>query len=158
MVTGTPGSLVMAGLYATNIAGFTYSSYYEDNKTNPTAQCTGDAFAYGSSGPYINTSIPCTDPGLGCAPALRSVRTMYFEPPGATVADAQALDARARTPLAFTVSAYAPPSVGGIAVLPDVAALPRSGGPSARRWLAVVAVLLAGTVLSAGVIRQRARR
>lgn len=133
MVNGTPGSLIMSGSYATNIAGFAYTSYYEDNSTTPTTQCTGDPFAYGASGPYINTAIPCTDPGLGCTTTLHSVRTMYFEPPGATVADAQALDARARTPLAYSISPLSPPSVGGVAQLVGVAAQGRHGA-GATPW------------------------
>src|SRR4051794_5168661 len=64
-VDGAQGAVVIGSKLTTNTSVNTIT-YYEDNKTNPTTQCTGDAFAYGSSGPFINSPIPCTDPGLGC--------------------------------------------------------------------------------------------
>ena len=60
MVSGAQGSLFMASLLSTNIAGFTYTSYYLDDSTPDVTQCTGDAFAYGSSGVRVNQTIPCT--------------------------------------------------------------------------------------------------
>ena len=102
MVSGAQGSLVMASLLSTNIAGLTYTSYYLDDSTPDVTQCTGDAFAYGSSGVRVNQTIACTDPALGCTNYLHSTRVMYYEAPGLTVADAQAFNDQANTPLAYT--------------------------------------------------------
>jgi hypothetical protein len=65
-------------------------------------QCTGDAFAFGSSGAWVNQTIPCTDPARDCTNYLRSTRVMYYEAPGLTVAGAQALNDQANTPLTYT--------------------------------------------------------
>jgi hypothetical protein len=102
MVSGAQGSLVMASLLSTNIAGFTYTSYYLDDSTPDVTQCTGDAFAYGSSGVRVNQTTACTDPALGCTNYLHGTRVMYYEAPGLTVADAQALNDQANTLLTFT--------------------------------------------------------
>jgi len=102
MVTGAQGSLVMTSLLLTDIAGLTYTSYYLDDLTPDVTQCTGDAFAYGSSGVRVNQTIPCTDPALGCTNYLHGTRIMYYEAPGLTVAGAQALNDQANTPLTST--------------------------------------------------------
>ena len=54
MVTGVQGTVVQAASFVTNIPGFAHTSYYLDNAANPVTQCTGDGFAYGSSGAYVN--------------------------------------------------------------------------------------------------------
>lgn len=145
MVTGAQGSLVMSGQFTTNIAGFSYTSYYEDNNVNPTTQCTGDASAYGSSGMYVNQSIPCTDPGLACTANLSTVRTMYFEPPGRTAADAQALADHAGAPLTFAAQPWVA-AVGGVAELPTPLASASRGVPAPAVPLASAAALLAALV------------
>jgi hypothetical protein len=157
MVTGAPGSLVMSGLFATNIPSFAYTSYYEDNKTNPTTQCTGDAFAYGSSGAYVSTSLPSTDPGLGSTAFLDTTRVMYYEAPGLTTSDAAALDARARAPLAVSSSAWAGgASVGGSAQIIDPATLPARSSSHAT-LLALLAGMAFAAVAGAVVLRARGR-
>jgi hypothetical protein len=87
-IAGAQGTITSV---ATMHASFTpsVSSYYEDNSTNPTTQCTGDSFAYGASGSYINATIPCTDPGHGCNANFEATRTMYYDSPGGTAATAQ---------------------------------------------------------------------
>ena len=42
----------------------------------------GDAFEYGTSGVWINQSIPNTDPALGAYKTLTARRVIYYEPPG----------------------------------------------------------------------------
>jgi len=103
MVTGIQGSLIMAGIVSTNIAGFAYTSYYLDDVTPGVTQCTGDQFAYGSSGTWVAQTIPCTDPALGCGDYLNVSRVMYFGAPGATVASAESLSDQARAPLVVHV-------------------------------------------------------
>jgi hypothetical protein len=146
MVTGAQGSLAMAGSVATNISGLSYTSYYLDDSTPPDTQCTGDAFAYGASGVWINQAIPCTDPSQSCTSYLQSARTMYYGAPGMTVANAQTLFNDAAAPLTYTVAPYQPsPAVGGITELANVAP-PASG--SAWPFVAVTAagVLMLGAV------------
>lgn len=159
MVTGAQGSLVMAGAISTNIPSFGYTSYYLDSTAPPVTQCTGDAFAYGSSGVYVNQSVPCTDPGLSCTTYLNTVRTMYYGPPGETVAAAQTLSAQATAPLTFTASAWTM-AVGGIAQEPVVGALQPQPGAGGRPPLAVVTVTLLAIAIGAGAwlaLRERTR-
>lgn len=110
MLDGAQGSVVVSSSISTNIPSFAYTSYYLDDSTPPVTQCTGDAFAYGSSGLYINTNIPCTDPGGGatCPYFLNPVMTMYYRAPGTTVADAQGLNAEATAPLTTAVDDWVP--------------------------------------------------
>ena len=64
-VDGPQGGLTSVHRYDTDIPGFATTSYYLDQRT-PTGtaerQCTGDAAAYGASGPRIAQAIPNTDP------------------------------------------------------------------------------------------------
>lgn len=160
MATGAPGTVFMAGAVSTNIPNFAYTSYYEDNKTNPTTQCTGDAFAYGTSGIYANGipgGIPCTDPALNCTDYLSAVSTVYYEPPFQTVSAAQRLYARANAPLVFVAQPWSAP-VGGISEqpFPDQAlASPSVSGTIVR--LSVSAAMI-GVVLLGAVLLLRRRR
>jgi hypothetical protein len=113
-LNGPQGAVIHAGTVSTDWSGFNYTSYYLDDTSPPVTQCTGDAFAYGSSGVYVNPSgspqIPNTDPQIGTANFLHSIRTMYFKAPyasgPATVAAAQTLNAQANAPLAFATSPF----------------------------------------------------
>jgi hypothetical protein len=113
MLTGAQGTVVQAGSTSTNIPGFTYSSYYYDHDPASVVQCTGDGQkSYGASGVYVSPpgGIPCTDPGTSCTNYLNSTSTMYYEAPSASVASAQALDSKAKTPLAYAVQLWQDPS------------------------------------------------
>ena len=93
LVTGVQGSLVMTRDVHTDIATIHPTSYYLDDDTPAVTQCTGDAFAFGSSGTRIPQSIPNTDPALGAAYYLRVVHHTYYDAPGAVVSDTEeALD------------------------------------------------------------------
>jgi len=106
-VTGPQGSLTMTSTLSTNFSPVGATSYYLDDTTPaPVPQCTGDAFAYGSSGTWLNGTIPCTDPGTSCTNFLNATRTMYFGSPGATAAGATALSNGVAQPLATTFSAW----------------------------------------------------
>jgi hypothetical protein len=109
-VDGAPGAVVMSNQIATNLP-LTPTAWWEDNKTNPTAQCTGDAAAYGSSGPYINTQIACTDPQASagsCTNTLRGLRSLSYLPPGVSNADAATRAQQMATPLAVTSGDWRP--------------------------------------------------
>ncbi len=147
MVTGAQGTVVQAGVISTNIANFAYTSYYLD-KSGPLplvgseTQCTGDAFAYGSSGTYVS-GIPCTDPGTSCTNFMNTTNTMYYEAPGTSVATAQALNARANTPLAHATQTWHAAGVGGIAEAATPLAPSGSGG-GVRDAIAVLMTVVGG--------------
>ena len=84
-VDGSQGGLSSVHVIDTDIPGFATTSYYLDDST-PTGsaqtQCTGDAYAYGSSGPWVNQAIPNTDARLGAANRLTVSRHLFFTAPG----------------------------------------------------------------------------
>ena len=102
---------VIAHHTSTNLS-LTPTHYYLDDSTPPVTQCTGDAFSYGASGPRTAQTIDCTDPNAGAGTCdtnfVKSTRTLYFEPPAVTNAEAAARYNEAITPPAFTVSAWHP--------------------------------------------------
>ncbi|MFL5735176.1 MAG: hypothetical protein ACJ78Q_18625 [Chloroflexia bacterium] len=108
MVTGPQGSVTQAHAVSSDIPALTYTLYYLDSTTPPDIQCTGDAFAYGSSGPWVNQALPCTDPSMGCSNYLNTTRYLYYDPPGMTVAGAAARYNQAANPLTFTAQAWSP--------------------------------------------------
>ena len=106
-VAGPQGTVTHIDRLVTNVTGLSRTNYYYDDATNPTTtQCTGDAYAYGSSGPWINSSIPNTDPHGGAAKTLLGRDTMYFEPPGQPVSVAQKHNSQVSNPLTFTATLY----------------------------------------------------
>jgi hypothetical protein len=106
-VDGTPGALTHVSRLATNVTPApTQTNFYEDNDTNPTTQCTGDADAIGSSGQRISSGLPNTDPHVGPASNLRSTRVMFFEAPGRSTADAQRHADQVAAPLTVAVTHY----------------------------------------------------
>jgi hypothetical protein len=104
-VSGPQGGLAIAHSLQTNLS-ITPTHYYLDDKTPSVTQCTGDAFAYGESGPYINQSIACTDPSQGCTDTLESTRTLYYEDPTLTSAQAATHYSQATTPLTTIVTSW----------------------------------------------------
>ena len=110
-VVGPQGGLVMTQKLSTNLS-LTPTHYFLDDTTPPDVQCTGDAFAYGSSGPRINQNIDCTDPNAGSGGCdtnyLESTRTLYFEAPTLTNSLAATRYSQAITPPAFTVTPWHP--------------------------------------------------
>ena len=108
-VTGPQGTINQIGVVQTT--GFTPTStnYYLDDTTPSVAQCTGDAFAYGSSGVTMSGtsggSIPNTDPAISGTASLTGTRVMYFESPGGSAADAANRRDQFLSPLAPAVSA-----------------------------------------------------
>lgn len=104
-LSGPQGGLATAHALTTSMA-ITPTHYYLDDSTPPVTQCTGDAFAYGESGPYINQSIACTDPSQGCTDTLESTRTLYYEDPTLTSAQAATHYSQATTPLTTIVTSW----------------------------------------------------
>jgi hypothetical protein len=104
-VAGEQGGLAIAHQLQTTIS-LTPTHYYLDDSTPPVTQCTGDAFAYGQSGPYINQTLPNTDPALGSADTLKGTRTVYYEPPSLSSAQAAARYNQATNPLTKSVTPW----------------------------------------------------
>lgn len=106
LVTGPQGSLIMVGVLETDIAGLAPTSYYLDDTTPPVTQCTGDAFAYGSSGSWIAQGIPNTDPRNPPAYFLTTTRVIYYGAPGMTAAGAEKRKEWVASPLSVTASIW----------------------------------------------------
>ncbi len=108
LVTGPQGSLAMLLNFITDMPTLNATTYYLDNINPPETQCTGDAFAYGSSGTFIIQSIPNTDPAGGAFNILQVLRTMYYLPPNTTTEQVEALNNANDHPLEVTVSIVEP--------------------------------------------------
>ena len=104
-ITGPQGTINQVGTLQTTWTPSSVAHYYLDDSTPPVAQCTGDAAAYGSSGAYINSTLPNTDPATGGTDDLLGIRTMYFESPGGTAADAETRRNQVIFPLTTVVTA-----------------------------------------------------
>lgn len=111
MASGAQGTLVITGLVVTDIPGWSATSYYLDDATPPVTQCTGDPYAYGSSGMYRDAAIPNTDPALGAYYTLVGTRVIAYAGPGGTVAFAEDCAGQAANPLAATAAPYSPATV-----------------------------------------------
>ncbi len=112
MVSGPQGTMVITPLLETDIPGLAPTSYYSDDSTPPTTQCTGDAYEYGASGLWIQQGIPNTDPALegqsGMLYYLQGTRRIAYETPGQNAAFAQARADEALNPLVASGRPYDP--------------------------------------------------
>jgi hypothetical protein len=117
MVTGAQGTLVITALVETDIAPFLPSYYYNDDTTPSYTQCTGDDFEYAQSGTWMDFAIPNTDPISPPFNYLTGTRIVYYDPPGATVPDAEGRATRALTPLVVTLGPVSPTGLLGLAAL-----------------------------------------
>jgi hypothetical protein len=100
---GPQGSLAIAHSVSSDVPGLTSTSYYLDKQTpggGAETQCTGDASAYGSSGPRITQALPNTDPTIGAANRLTTTRHLFYGAPGEAMGAKEL--AQARTPLQTT--------------------------------------------------------
>jgi hypothetical protein len=106
-VDGPQGGLSIAHSTVTDFPNFSSTSHYLDDSTpgaGAETQCTGDAQAFGQSGPWLNFSMPNTDPRTPPFNSLTSKRTIYFEEPGKANGAARAL--QAASPFTFTVASF----------------------------------------------------
>lgn len=111
-VSGPQGSLDVITELDTDMAGLGITSYYLDDSSPDEpdeVQCTGDAAAYGSSGTWITTGIPNTDPRQAGYGNLTATKTVYYEGPDATVSRAEARRDSVENPLVPTSSPLGPP-------------------------------------------------
>jgi hypothetical protein len=110
LVDGPQGSMVATTQLDVSYSPATTTGYYLDDAAPTTTQCTGDAFAYGSSGSWVTNPIPCTDPAQGCTDTLTTTRMLSFGSPGRTAADAALTRAHDTTPLRVLVEPWSPPA------------------------------------------------
>jgi len=108
MVTGAQGSLLMSSVIDTNISPFTPTSYYSDDDDPKKSPCTGDDFEYGTSGAWVDHTIPNTDPSNPPAATLIGTRVVYYESPNQTVQTAALRQNQAGTPLSIAIWYYQP--------------------------------------------------
>jgi hypothetical protein len=155
LVDGPQGGLTIISNVTTNLPGISPTSYYLDDTTPPDTQCTGDAYAYGASGIWINQTIACTDPAQGCAGTLSANRVLYYDGPGRSVADAVTRHNWAENPVACVFSSWQDstnPVVDSAAVTPAIVA---AGDPvmvtvSASDDIGVASVTANGSSLTGG--------
>ena len=105
LVTGAQGSVTVVPRFVTDVPGFTATPTYEDDVTPSGTQCTGDTSAYGANGVQIagtGGTMPNTDPN-NPAPVytFTATRSIYYDAPGLSVADAQLRRAWVLNPLLF---------------------------------------------------------
>jgi hypothetical protein len=106
-VNGPQGGLSIVHTLDTDISSLNSTSHYLDDSTPGTGaetQCTGDAQAFGESGPWLNSSLPNTDPRSTPFSKLTSTRTVYFEAPGK--ANGSARSAQVNSPFDVSVSSF----------------------------------------------------
>lgn len=106
LVEGLQGSLVVIRRLLTDVPSPGVTSYYLDDSTPPVTQCTGDAFAYGSSGLWRNSGIPNTDPAVSPFYVWELTKTLYFDAPGLDAADAADRSGHIDNPLVTALSAW----------------------------------------------------
>jgi hypothetical protein len=90
-VSGPQGTLDIVGRYTTDISPITIQHYWYDDSTPDSGhlQCSGDSAAYGSTGSWITSSLPTTDPRNAGYKSLSAVRTIYYDPPNQPVSAAE---------------------------------------------------------------------
>jgi hypothetical protein len=106
-VNGPQGGLSIVHTLDTDIPSPNSTSHYLDDSTPGTGaetQCTGDAQAFGESGPWLNSSLPNTDPRTTPFSKLTSTRTVYFEAPGKANGSARA--AQVNSPFDVSVASF----------------------------------------------------
>jgi len=107
-VSGPQGTLTHVERLVTNVSGLSATNYYYDDNTtpNPVTQCTGDAYSYGSSGTWVNSSIPNTDPHAGAASTFQGRESMFFEAPAQPGSVAQKHSDQVSSPLTFSATLF----------------------------------------------------
>ena len=106
LVRGPQGSIAMGGFVDTSIPLTNVTSYYVDDTTPTDTQCTGDAFAYGSSGVWLNQPLPNTDPRNPPSDHLNAVRIIYYEAPNLPIGQALERNDWLLNPLSVGASAW----------------------------------------------------
>ena len=106
LVTGVQGSLThITRIEATfPLPGLTL--YYLDESSPSIALYTGDAYAYGQSGFWLDQPIPNTDPLLLSGDQLTARRTLFYDEPGLQGTDAARRQEWVAQPLVVTTRPF----------------------------------------------------
>jgi hypothetical protein len=83
-------------------------TWYEDDATPTTTQCTGDSQAIGDSGAWFNQWINCTDPGTGCNGRLHTELRIVAAASGVSAAELQRQTEHHLRPLEVAVNGQGP--------------------------------------------------
>ncbi len=105
-VSGEQGTVTVVNRSVTDVPGVVVGSYYQDDLTPSTTQCTGyaDAEAHAASGPTV--TIPSgvnTDPTLGAAFDFTGTRTTFFSAPGGDASLGSQRSAQVDSPLQISL-------------------------------------------------------
>lgn len=104
VVSGPAGTMITTRTLTTDLPDLDVTTTWKDDST--VKDCTGDTSTWGQAGLTLSSpggAVPNSDPTLSADPyTIISTRTRYFSGPDFPLADAPALEARARTPLVVT--------------------------------------------------------
>ena len=78
LYSGSQGSMISFDVFNTNFPITNYRSYYLDDQVPDTEQCTGDEYAIGASGFWLDQDIPNTDPREAGYKLMESKTRTYF--------------------------------------------------------------------------------
>jgi len=104
MLRGEQGALIIVHELDTNLPGLNPASYYLDDEKPKILQCTGDAFAYASSGPWFRQFLGNTDPRSKPCGKFIGRRVLFFEGNSASVDLAKQRLAEVTQPLTVRVT------------------------------------------------------
>jgi hypothetical protein len=107
-VTGTQGTLAHHHSLYTDYTFTNMTRYYLDDETPPVTQCTGDDYAYGSSGLWFDEPIPNTDPYLGDYYIFEHTRSIGYLSPSQPLDFASGWYDERENPLLVEVIEYVP--------------------------------------------------
>lgn len=103
LVTGSAGTIAMVHLLDTTVSELPMMSFYTDDIDPEVVQCTGDAAAYGQSGPSFDGPIPNTDPSNGSHDRFVLSRVIRYGPPDRSTSFAARLQDEVVHPLVVEV-------------------------------------------------------
>ena len=104
-VTGAQGTMAYRHFIESDFAPATDETfYYLDDDEPSVTQCTGDGYAYGSSGLWHNAAIPNTDPYAGDYHIFEHTRCIRYLPPDQPLDFASDWFDELEHPLLFSVS------------------------------------------------------
>jgi hypothetical protein len=105
-VTGPQGTLDIVNRFVTDISPITVTNYWYDD-SNPDSdhqQCSGDDDALGSSGTWVTSALPNTDPKAAGYKSLSAVRHMFYDAPNLPASEAILRNEQIDEPLTVTVT------------------------------------------------------
>ncbi len=118
-VAGPQGTLDVVNRYVTDISPITLTNYWYDDSTPDSGhlQCSGDTQAWGSSGTWVTSGLPNTDPKTAGAKNLTAIRHMFYDAPNQTATQGALRNQQITSNLGVTVNGVTAIAPGpGVAV------------------------------------------